>query len=116
MVHIVKLAMKRTPETLTEDDRLQLAGWLGEASVLWAATQSAVPNARWWGLDEEGLEQVAAMETEVGEALDALSLALNGGDAAAVLEAVKGIKPPFAKLFMSFGTFPEGAGPAEKGE
>jgi hypothetical protein len=111
MEHIVKLAMKRTPETLTEDDRVQVATWLGEASVLWARTVSTTPNTVWWDMDADRAAQVDALEARVAESLVALKTALDTDDNGAVLAASRAIKPPFARLFMSFGEFPDGAGP-----
>jgi hypothetical protein len=76
-----------------------------EASRIWAVAEQTDfaldrPTDNW-----PTPKQVASNVAAVRESLVRLNMALRSGDRATILKRALGLKPPFAKLYMSFGDF-----------
>ena len=98
---IVKPAVKMTTADIAPEYLAQLPSHLSKASLQWRRVENTSFQTVIAGIDADRLAKVEA----VRRALDALRLALNSEDPAEILPAAKGLKPPFAKLYMSFGDF-----------
>ncbi|QDU89673.1 Cytochrome c551 peroxidase precursor [Pirellulimonas nuda] len=75
------------------------------AASVWARVEQTNFHVEGAGPRDEQLQQLESLIRANREAISRLNQALRGGDAAQVLAAAVGIKPPFAKLYMSFGDF-----------
>lgn len=106
MEEIVKPAKGKPAADVDEAYLTELRKLAAEASHTWAlaeqtsfelpTTPKGWPNPRQVG---EGVGDVRA-------SISKLNAALRGGEPEAILQAAVGLKPPFAKLYMSFGAFP----------
>lgn len=112
MESIVKPATAMSPDALDDAERRRIADAAASASQVWAVaeqTDFAVEDAPpgWPGVDKvaEGVSAVRGSITD-------LNTALRSRDAQAILRTAVALKPPFAKLYMSFGDLPKpGAAP-----
>ncbi|TWT77141.1 hypothetical protein Pla123a_25720 [Posidoniimonas polymericola] len=110
MEEIVKPAKDKPAADVDQAYLAELRQLAAEASHTWALAEQtsfelpAAPEGWPSPLQiGEGVDKVRA-------SLSKLNAALRGGDPDAILQAAVGLKPPFAKLYMSFGAFP-GKGP-----
>lgn len=83
-----------------------------QATAQWQDVVDNPPDPHLFALSPEGLEAKIGMAAAVTEALERLTAALEGEDRAAIQRAARGIKPPFAELYMSFGDW-KGLEPGE---
>jgi hypothetical protein len=78
-----------------------------EARKLWQAVKTARWSPEDYGLDAARTESYRAALVAEDKALDELGAALDAGDGARILKAAPAIKPPFAKAYAAFGSFPQ---------
>jgi hypothetical protein len=105
MEMIVKPAVKATPEGVDQKFLGRLRESAVEASALWARVEQTsfrVPYLQLTAQEQQVLEKSIAAERA---ALSRLNRALRDGDRAAILQAARAIKPPFAKTYMTIGDF-----------
>ena len=104
MEEIALAAKDRTPATLGDEQIAKMKTALAAADQRWAAVLAArvEPAFAFTAARQQNLDQLLAGQTK---ALDTLREALAGSDRAAQLKAANGIKPAFAKIYMSFGDF-----------
>lgn len=104
MEEIALLAQGRTPATLGDEQVVKLEAALAAADQRWQTVLAArvEPAFALTAARQQSLDQLLAGQSR---ALDTLREALAGGDRAAQLKAAQGIKPAFAKIYMSFGDF-----------
>jgi hypothetical protein len=102
-MEVLALAGKGDPARLTREQRAGLERAYGEALRLWEAVERHPVDPQAYGLTPARQSQMARGLAEERAALDALGRALQGQDPAALLEAAGAVKPPFARLFTSFG-------------
>ena len=113
METIVLLGKSKTPETMTPADvqRLRKLTLLAEQS--WKAVINAAVDSPAFPLDAEKVEQIRPLIDLESKAIKRLKDLIESNDVAALPAAAVGLKPNFAKLFMSFGKFPEDKGKSQ---
>ena len=104
MEEIVLLAKDKTSATLGAEEIGKLRAALPEAEKRWAAVKATRVDPA-FGLNPEQQDNVAKLIANESAALETLKQALAGDDRAAIIKAAVSVKPPFAKLYMSFGNF-----------
>lgn len=105
MEEIVLAAKDKTAQTLSDADVGKIRNTLPEAAKLWKTVESRKLDAAVYQLTAAQADDVAKLVQLESAALTALKGALAAGDKAQIAKAAVGIKPNFAKLFMSFGDF-----------
>lgn len=98
MERIVKPALERTDVDV--EFREELGKLLTLAKQQWAEVEKADFSKAVYSVDEKALKSKVEAERR---ALQRLEIVLRGKDASATLQAARGLKPPFAKLYTSFG-------------
>ena len=105
MEAIVKPATKAEASQIDRGLRSEIAELAAEASKVWAvAEQTSFDLAEpptGWPTHEATQENTTAVRASITR----LNQALRDGDNQALLLAARGLKPVFAKLYMSFGDF-----------
>ncbi len=102
MERIVQPAMAMSPEQVDAAYRSEVGLLATQAVLKWKGVAATDFSVLW----PEGAAERNGQVRQVQAALDRLQSALAEGDPAALLKAARGLKPPFAKLYMSFGEFP----------
>lgn len=102
-MEVLALAGALKPASLTAERRGELARAYQEARALWAEIERFAVPAEAYGLSSGRQAQMQQGMAQERVALDALGQALQGDDAARLLQAAAAIKPPFARLFTAFG-------------
>lgn len=105
MEDIVLTAKDKTAQTLSDADVGKIRGLLAEAEKHWRAVAASKPDAATYQLSAAQADDVAKLVQLESAALAALKDALAAGDKAQIAKTAVGIKPNFAKLFVSFGDF-----------
>jgi hypothetical protein len=108
MEAIVKPAMKADVATLSSLQIEQLSVLAKQADAAWQIVEQTPFDLAAFGKSEQQ-QQFRSMLMAERRAIDKLSRALAEGDKQAILQAAKGIKPPFAQVYMFFGDFPREA-------
>ena len=111
MEEVVKPATKMTPAEVDAHYKTHLKLLAFEASEVWAEVEQTDFDAELFGFDPAAVESLDASIAQQRAAITKLNRALARDDAEAILKAAKGLKPPFAKMYKSFGNF-EGLQPA----
>ena len=107
MEKIVKPATKMTAADVNEAAQRDLRKLLKQAQQQWSAVEQAQFDSAARALDEATQNSLSQLVQQQRQALSRLEAALEATDADQILQAARGIKPPFAQLYMSFGDFPQ---------
>jgi hypothetical protein len=110
MEHLADAAVKWTPTTLGPQQRAEVERHYAEARARWRAVEALQFDAAALRLTPVREAQLRKAMTDEGAALAALSQALRGDDAAALLKAAAATKPPFVRAYTAFG-LADGEGP-----
>lgn len=102
---IVLAAKDKTGETLTEADIASIRKTLPQAEQAWRRVAATMLNANDYMLTPAQTDDARKLMSLESVSLAALKDALAMGDKARIAQAAVGIKPNFAKLFMTFGDF-----------
>jgi soluble cytochrome b562 len=94
-----------TPDLVRDKDLEHLKGVAQQAADLWQAIQQADFNADTFGFSEEKTAKMQELMKAEADALNNLMPALQRGDKAAAIQAAKGVKAPYARLYTMFGDF-----------
>lgn len=105
MESIVKPAVEMKPADVDEAYLEELKQAASGASEMWTEVEQTKFPAKLFGFDKEATQKLNASIAAERAAITALNRALADGDAKTVLKAAKGLKPPFAKVYKSFGDF-----------
>jgi len=106
MEEIVLAAKGKKETTLSDKDVEFIRHALPNAKDLWRATSDAKFDASTYEFNNT---QEANLHSQIGketQALNRLEKALKSGNKKEIIGAAVGIKPNFAKIFKSFGKFP----------
>ncbi|MCB8933554.1 MAG: hypothetical protein M9921_14770 [Fimbriimonadaceae bacterium] len=103
MEAIVLAAKGKRPSQLDSRLRATLELELLHAETLWLAVDAQIPDAERYGLTPQQEARLRRAMTDETTALMTLRSALATGTPAQVLNAAVSLKPPFAKLFTTFG-------------
>ena len=110
MEHLADAAVKWTPTTLGVAQRTEVERHFTEARARWRVIETLPLEAAALRLTPAREAQLRKAMADEGAALAALSQALRGDDAAALLKAAAATKPPFVRAYTAFG-LAEGEGP-----
>jgi hypothetical protein len=105
MEDIVLAAKDKTAQTLSNADLAKIRNTLPQAETLWRAVEARKFDAVTYQLSAAQSEDVAKLVKLESAALANLKEAMASGDKAQIAKAAVGIKPHFAKLFMTFANF-----------
>ena len=106
MESIVRLAAKKEPADLTDDQLQQFQEKLfPDAKEKFDQLEATKLDNEIFSLSDEQLAAVALQIQQERAALTALGSALQSNDRQQVLTAARALKPPFVKLFTVFGDF-----------
>lgn len=105
MEEIVLTAKDKNAQTLSDADVGKIRKIFPDAEQHWRAVQARKFDAAVYQLSAAQAEDVAKLVTLESAALASLKEALASGDKAQIAKAALGIKPHFAKLFMTFADF-----------
>jgi hypothetical protein len=105
MEEIVLAAKDKTAQTLSDSDVARIRKTLPEAEKLWKSVESRKLDAAVYDLSAAQTDDALKLVKLETVALAALKDALVSGDKAQIAKAAVGIKPNFAKLFMTFANF-----------
>lgn len=105
MEAIVLAAKDKTAETLADADIARIRATLPLAEKAWRRVTTAKLDANDYLLSSSQADDVRKLIALENTSLRALKNALNTGDKSRIAQAAVGIKPNFAKLFMTFGDF-----------
>ncbi len=105
METIVLAAKDKTGDTITEADIAHIRNTLPQAEQAWQHVAAAKLDANDYLLGYTQVEDARKLMALENASLGALKDALATGDKARIAQAAVGIKPHFAKLFMTFGDF-----------
>ncbi|TWT95421.1 hypothetical protein Pla108_35690 [Botrimarina colliarenosi] len=105
MESIVKPANDADPNLLDAAALDRLRQQATSAAAIWARVEQTNFDTAYAPLSDAQKQSVGSLVQANREAISRLNRALREGDAAEVLGAAIAIKPPFAKLYMSFGDF-----------
>lgn len=114
MESIVQPAVSMTPVDVDESYLRRLRASAAAASKAWATVEQTHFSPELFPFDDQAAVSLDARLDQERAAITALNRALAQGDAATVLQAARGLKPPFAQVYKSFGDF-EGLQPAARG-
>ena len=104
---IAKPAAERSPGQLDREYLDRLPGYLSRAVLQWRRVENTSFAPVLSGMDPGRSDAIGAQIQSVRVALIALREAMAHNDREATVRAAKGLKPPFAQLYMSFGDFRE---------
>ncbi len=104
---IILAVQDKAPPAIGAAEIAKLRPQLAEARKLWQAVKTARWSPEEYGLDAARTESYRAALVAEDKALDELGAALDAGDGARILKAAPAIKPPFAKAYAAFGSFPQ---------
>ncbi|WP_146399846.1 hypothetical protein [Pseudobythopirellula maris] len=105
MEAIVKPANGADPNLLDAAALDRLRQQAASAAAIWARVEQTKFDTSYAPLSDAQKQNVEPLVQANREAISRLNRALREGDATEVLGAAVAIKPPFAKLYMSFGDF-----------
>ncbi|MCA9189626.1 MAG: hypothetical protein KDA99_28580 [Planctomycetales bacterium] len=100
---IVKPAMELTPETLEDEQIDVIRKACAKASAEWQAVEEAHVDVRHLGKAQGDQDKFQQMVIAQRHAIVALQQAITSQDKQAIVQRARGLKPPFAKLYMFFG-------------
>ena len=106
MEKIAKPALETTADQINQAAHRDLRGLLQTAQQQWSVVEQVEFSRSARNMDDAAYERLQDLVRLQRQALSALETALDTGDAEQILQAARGIKPPFAQLYMSFGDFP----------
>lgn len=106
MEDIVKPAMLWTPAKLSSEDLAGLRELVAVADEKWRVAENTKFNLDDFQIDQAKAQQLRPLIAQVRRAISELEDALEAGDKQAIIQAARGLKPPFAKTYMFFGDFP----------
>ena len=109
MEAIVKPTMQMAPESLNASQMERLSNLAAQAEEEWQHVEAAEFDLALFGKSEAEQAQFASLLAAERDAISRLVAAIQKNDKAAVIKAGKGLKPPFAKVYMYFGDFPQQA-------
>jgi hypothetical protein len=104
MEEIVLTAKDKSPDTFGDAEIAKIRAALPGAEKRWSAVKAARVEPA-FGLNTEQQQNLAKLVANESAALETLKQVLAGNDRAAIIKAALAIKPPFAKIFVSFGNF-----------
>lgn len=105
MEAIVLAAKDKTADTISEADITRIRATLPLAEKAWQRAATAKLDANDYLLSPSQADDARKLIALENASLQALKDALDTGDKARIAQAAVGIKPNFAKLFMTFGDF-----------
>lgn len=105
MEDIVLAAKDKSAQTLSDADIGGIRNMLQQADVRWQAVEATPPDTDVYRLSASQEQDVITLVKLERSALESLKVALNSGNKAQIVAAAVGIKPNFAKLFMTFADF-----------
>jgi hypothetical protein len=105
MEAIVKPAMKLKPASLGDAQIAQWKQLAQRAEQEWTMVERAEFDLAVFGKSDVQQQQFPSMLRAEGAAIDRLQAALAGNDKEMIVKAARGLKPPFAKIYMFFGDF-----------
>lgn len=105
MEEIVLAAKDKTGQTLSDADVSKIRKTLPEAEKLWKRVEASRIDPATYQLSVGQTEDVMKLVKLEMAALATLKDALASGDKAQIAKAAVGIKPNFAKLFVTFANF-----------
>lgn len=105
MEAIVKPAQEMRPDRLDAAALDRLREQAGSAAEIWGRVERTPFDAAYAPLSDEQKQVLGAHLQTNREAITRLNRALREGNAKEALNAAVGLKPPFAKFYMSFGDF-----------
>lgn len=85
---------------------------LAAAWAAWDQVESTKFDSNYLELTPQQQLRIELGIIDVNRALKVLAVQLEHGDAQATMRAAKGLKPPFAQIYTTFGDFPGGQPPA----
>jgi hypothetical protein len=103
MERLADAAVKWTPSTLGPRQRAELEKHFVEARARWRPVEALPLDAAALRLTPVREAQLRKAMTDESAALQALSEALRGADAAALLKTAAATKPPFVRAYTAFG-------------
>lgn len=109
MEAIVKPAMRLDAASIDREQIARFVKLAQQAEQDWSMVEQAEFDLAIFGKTEQQQKQFPSMLRAEREAIRRLHDALNKNDAEAILKAARGLKPPFAKVYMFFGDFPKPA-------
>ena len=109
MEAIVKPAMRLDVASIDEEQIARFAKLAQQAEQEWSLVEQAEFDLALFGKTEQQQEPFPAMLRAEREAIRRLNHSLTSDNNEAVLKAARGLKPPFAKVYMFFGDFPKSA-------
>ncbi len=113
MEDIVKPAMELEPASLDQEQIERFAKLAQQAEQEWKLVEKTQFDLAMFGKNDQQQKQFPAMLQAERESIGRLSDALSAQNKEAIIKAARGIKPPFAKIYMFFGDFPK---PAESAQ
>jgi hypothetical protein len=111
MEEIVKPAMLWTPAKVSKDDLASLPELVAVADEKWSVAENTDFNLDDFQIGQAKAKQLRPLIAQVRKAIGELQAALEAQDKQAIIQAARGLKPPFAKTYMFFGDFPKPANP-----
>lgn len=105
MEAIAKPAKDANPKLLDTAALERLRQQAASAAATWARVEQTKFDSSYAPLSDEEKLKIESLLRANRDAITRLNVALRQGDEEGVLEAAVNIKPPFAKLYMSFGDF-----------
>lgn len=105
MEEIINAVQGKAPGSFGEADLKELGRDLHRAVHRWEKVQAAVFDGSVFGFGAAKERELKRHMDEEGAALEALRAALVRGDQSGIIEAARGIEPPFASAFRLFGDF-----------
>ena len=107
MEGIVKPAMKLEPNTLTNEKIAEFANLAERAEQEWKVVEQAPYDLDVFDKTAAQQAKFPAMLKAEGKAIQQLRTALRSGAKPEIIKSARGLKPPFAKVYMFFGDFPK---------
>ncbi|MEZ6115917.1 MAG: hypothetical protein R3C28_05005 [Pirellulaceae bacterium] len=103
MEEIVKPAMK--PESISDEYFSKLPELGKQADALWTVVEQTEFPVDWFQMAPETARSLQEIQKMERNAIQNLNKILPNGDKQDILKAAKSLKPPFAKMYMLFGSF-----------
>lgn len=107
METIVKPAMGMDAASLDRNQIVKFTKRCQQADKEWHLVEKAKFNLTVFGKSEQEQRHFPAMLKAEREAIRRLDAALVAENKEAIIKAARGLKPPFAKVYMFFGDFPK---------
>jgi hypothetical protein len=95
----------KNPEQLDDATVVNMRSVVDTATYLWKKVLETPLHPKVFGLDDDKVKQVRALEAKETDALENLRIRLSGNNKQEIIKAAKSIKPPFATLYLLFGDF-----------